>query len=678
MKRVIVGLFAVSLAAACDTSTSSDREAEGTPPNPVLEEVAGVYVLGLQAPAFAALPLKQKLLAYYLYKAAIAGRDIAWDQAHRQSLVLRRLLDGISSVSGALPEDLAARLSTYQKLLWINNGPYNERTKARIPVTFTRQELAEAAGMALAQGANLGVEGDKLGALLADLDPLLFDPMYLQLATNKNPGPGGDMLRDSAVNYYQGVSVADLVGFTEQFPQNSRLVRICDKKNRCKLEEQVYRAGQKDPMGKKWLVEPGLYATQLENVIANLDKALAYAEPEQAKALKLLMEYFRTGDPALFDQASVAWLAQDAEVDLILGFIETYKDPRGIKGHYEGLVYIKDPEFSHVMKTLAELAAHFEQNLPYAPEFRNEAIRIPVAQAIQAVVGVGHGGPMMPGGVNLPNAQWIREKHGSRSVLLTNVMETANRASAGKVAGEFALPQDRELIVKHALEASRAKVALHEVIGHGSGKVSPTLTGDPATYLLETYSTLEEARADLVALYCLADPVLVEKGILSGPAAVEAGYKDYLVGGLTLQSKRGTTGKLEDDHMRARQLIVGYLMEKGAAKVVQLEGKTYFALEDLGKAREAAGELLAELMRIKATGDRSAAIALFDRLVNDSKPELRDEVAKRAANAKIPKFVAFHVPELHLVINDSGDVTDVVPEMNSFQATMLQWDLLGP
>lgn len=678
MNRVIPGLLAVLIVASCDTPSTTDGRNETDEPDPVLEEVAGVHVLGLHAPAFGRLPLKQKLLAYYLYKAAVAGRDIAWDQAHGQALPLRRLLDGIGSVSSVLPEELATRLSTYQKLLWVHNGPYNERTKARIAAPFTRQELAEAAGMALAQGANLGVEPDKVGSLLAELDPLLFDPLYPQLATNKNPGPDGDMLRDSAVNYYQGVTMADLAGFTERYPQNSRLVRSCDKKRRCKLEEQVYRAGQKDLMGKRWLVEPGLYAAQLENVIANLEKAVAYAEPEQAKALKLLVEHFRTGDPALFDQASLAWLSQDSEVDLILGFIESYKDPRGLKGHYEGLVYVKDPEFTHVMKTLAELATHFEKNLPYAPEFRNEAVRIPVAQAIQAVVGVGHGGPMMPGGVNLPNAQWIREKHGSRSVLLTNVMETANRASAGKVADEFALPEDRKLLVTHSLEAARAKVALHEVIGHGSGKVSATLSGDPATHLLETYSTLEEARADLVALYCLTDPVLVEKGILSSPEAVEAGYKDYLVGGLTAQSKRGATGKLEDDHMRARQLIVSFLMERGAAMVVRLQGKTFYSLVDLAKAKQAVGELLGELMRIKATGDRAAALALFERLVNDSLPELRDEIAARAAKARIPRFLAFHVPELHLVINDAGDVTDVVPEMNSFQATMLQWDLLGP
>lgn len=671
-------LIAISCGPAVNTGSAPRPEAAVPEVKPILEEVGGIAVVPLTSSAFSQLPLKQKLLAYHLYKAAVAGRDITWDQNHAQALALRRLLDGVLSVSSSIPEGVEQRLRTYLKMLWLNNGPYQERTKARIPVPFTREELARSVGLALAGGANLGVDADKVGPLLSDLDPLLFDPTYLPLVTNKNPGPDGDMLRDSAVNYYQGVTMADLAGFQEHYPLNSKLVRNCDKRGRCEMKELVYRAGQAEPLTRKWMVEPGLYASQLEAVIGHLEKAIAYADERQARSLELLIRFFRTGEAAAFDEASVSWLGQDVDVDLILGFIETYKDPRGQKGEFEGLVYVKDTVFSDMMRVLAEQATYFEQRLPFDPAYRNEAVRTPVADAVHALVGVGGAGPFMPAGVNLPNAQWIREKHGSRSILLTNVMDAANNATAGILVGEFALPELAADLLKYGPEVARAKVALHEVIGHGSGKVSATLQGDPAQHLLEVYSTLEEARADLVALFTLADPLMVEKGLISSARAAEVGYQEYLMGDLVQLRRVPSGSRFEDDHMRARHLIVQYLLAKGGAAEKVVQGKTYYVMTDFASAHKAVAELLREVMRIKAEGDRTAGKSLVEQYGIHFKPALRDQVVARSKLAGVPQFLAFHTPELHLALDDHGNVTDVVAELSEFGTTMLQWDLVGP
>ncbi len=677
---VILGSSLLLLLLACGPAVdNSGPEVAGEAAYPaVLERVAGVAVAPLMAPGFHKLPLNEKLLAYQLYKAAVAGRDIAWEQNHKLAIPLRRLMSGLMAASECLDVSFVERISVYRKLLWLNNGPYFERTKERIPVSFSREELAQAVGLALACGARLGVEGEKAAGLLSDLDGLLFDPTYNNLSTNKNPGPGGDMLRDSAVNYYENMTMQDLAGFDEKYPLNSRLVKVCDKRKRCKVEEQVYRAGQRGAGKGKWSVEPGLYAEVLGKVVGHLAKAESYAGEGQAKTLRLLARYFETGDPALFDEASIGWLAQDVQVDTILGFIETYKDPRGLKGQYEGLVYIKDNEFDHIMSVLAQNALNFEKELPYHEEYKNDAVRVPVATAIQALVGVGHAGPFMAAGINLPNAQWIREKHGSRSVLLTNAMAAGQRASTEAVLEEFALPESREASRQLGPVVRRTMVALHEVIGHGSGRVKAGLEGDPAVHLQEVYSTLEEARADLVALHTMANPILVEEGILPSEDAVEVAYRDYLMGDLVQLMRVPTAPRLENDHMRARHLISQYVIAKGGGVERKVDGKSYYLLADLPKAQEAVADLLREIMRIKAEGDKGAGVALVERYAVNFSSELRDEVVRRAAAAEVPLFVAFHMPQMRLKLDDDGKIVDVIQELGEFSETMERWDVLGP
>ncbi len=643
-----------------------------------IEEVEGIALVQLYADGFEKLPLREKLLAYYLYKAAVAGRDMTYDQNHRHALTIRHLLDQILTHPLGLPPGLEDKILKYAKLFWLNNGPYYERNKTKFTATFERHELLEALGIARANGADLNFPGRTLEEVVLELEPVLFDPAHEPLVTNKNPGKGGDILRDSAGNYYHGVTMADLEGFDEKYPLNSRLVKECPRKKPCTVVEQVYRAGQK-AADDSWAVEPGVYAAPLAELISHLEKAAWFAPEGQAETLRFLANYLRTGDPATFDQASISWLKSEPQVDVIIGFIETYKDPRSQKGEFEGLVYYTDPENSALMEGVAENVAYFEEQAPWSDKYKKEHVAIPVASAINVLLGVGGAGPNIPAGINLPNAQWIREKHGSRSVLLTNVTAAAQAAISDRALEEFALPLEVAPAKKYRENIGRTMVALHEIVGHGSGKVNPDLKEDPSFYLKETYSALEETRAELVALHHIFDPKLVELGAVSGPEAAAEAYRGYLRHGL-LQLRRVKEGsRFEDDHMRATHLIVQYLLaNEDAAEVRKVDGKTYYALKDLDEARDSVAELLKEVMRIKGEGDLEAGRALVAKYAVDFDPGLRDEIVARAKSASVPDFVAFHQPGVKLVLDDSGEPVDVVLDYsNDFVSTMLEWDLVG-
>ena len=644
-----------------------------------IENVGGIALVQLYADDFEKLSLKEKLLAYYLYQATVAGRNITYDQNHRHALALRYLVDQVVTHPLGLRPEVEDAFRHYAKLLWLNNGPYYERTKTKIVPPFTLDEMLEALGVARANGADFAGLGRPLEQVVNDVEPLLFDPFFETKVTNKSPGKGADILSGSANNYYLDVTLEDLEGFEEKHPLNSRLTKVCPKRKPCGLEEQVYRTGVKDARGRKWVVKPGLYASELEKVNHYLEKALEYAVPGQDEAISHLIEFFKTGDPASFDQASIAWLRVDPEVDFILGFIETYKDARGQKGEFEGLVYYKDITFSTIMRGIADNAGYFENKAPWDEKYKKAGIRVPVAAAINVLAGMGGAGPNIPAGINLPNAQWIREKHGSRSVLLSNVISAARFAVSDKALDEFALAAEIPAVKKYRDSVGRTMVALHEIVGHGSGKASDRLTQDPSYYLKETYSTLEEARAELVALHHVFDPKLIEIGAIPNEQAATVAYADYLRGDL-LQLRRVKEGsRFEDDHMRAIHLIVQYLMRNdGGAEIHTEEGKTYYILTDISKARPAVAHLLAEVMRIKAEGDLAAARQLIDTYGIEFDPALRDEVVKRAAAAGVPDFVAFQIPSMKLVYNDFNEPVDVMLDYSKdFMTMMLEWDIMG-
>ena len=615
-----------------------------------LERVRDVAVVQVYANAFAQLPLQQKLLAYYLYQAAVAGRDISTDQTNRHALEIRNLMEEIYLHREGLPQPLQEKLTDYLKMIWIHSANYNMRTFKKILPTFSFDELTLAVDHAVRNGADIPLQrGETMEGKLARLLPAIFDPSYEPFCTNKSPGPGEDIITASANNYYENVTLQEISQFPEKYPLNSKLTKVDGV-----LIELPYRAGNDS-------IPPGLYAPELKQVIYYLKKALPYAGEKQRKALQYLIEYFETGEPEAFRRYNIQWVQDDPEIETILGFIEVYKDARGVKGEYEGLVAMRDHAGTTLMKTLADLAGYFEEKAPWPDRFKRQTFNIPVANAITVLVGTGHGGPISWAGINLPNAQEIRQNYGSKSFLLTNIIEAREAVRGSVAAQEFlASRQEQEIVTRYGRMASLAFVAMHEVLGHASGKVSPELHADPAEYLREYYSTIEEARSDLVALWNIADPICLEKNIIPDRKCVEALYRSYAMSALVQLSRVPEGDRLEEDHMRGTQMIVEYIARNtGAIELVTKNGKRYYQVKDLNKMRQGIGRLLAELMRIKATGDYDAARELIETYGVQFDPALRDEVVRRAAAIGYPNFVANVYPMLYPVTDENGDIVDI-------------------
>ena len=628
-----------------------------------LETVGEFAVAPLHADAFAALSPRERALAFYLYRAAIAGRDIYYDQLGRQNVELRDLLEEIFVHPRSLDAGFREALHRYLKLVWLNSGNHNDRTKRKFVPEFTHAQLRTAAHQALAEGAEIRLAlGETIDQKLERLRPVLFDAAVDPLVTCKTPPPGQDILTCSSVNFYDGVTLDDLEGFTERFPLNSRLVRRDGR-----LVEEVYRAGRGD-------VPPGRYARELRTIIGFLQKAEPFAEEAQRRVLHRLGDYLASGDPEAFRAYNLDWVSMDPPVDTINGFIETYKDPRSRKGAWQGVVYVVDKERTRRLKALAAEAQYFEDRAPWDDRFKRRGFNVPVASAIQLLVAVGDSGSMPPNGVNLPNDEEISEKHGNRSLLLVNVVEAENHATQDSMTDEFALEEDRALLKEHGAEAEWVMTALHEILGHAAGKVDDALQGDPQRHLREQYATLEETRAELVALHHIADPRLQAIGVVSSPRVAEAAYRDYVVHDLAMLRRVRAGDVLEDDHMRATHLIVSWLQGEGAVQVERRDGRSFLRVVDLGAMRQGVARLLAEVQRIKGTGDAKAARALVSRFANRIDPALRDEVVARADRSRIPSYVAYVMPEIVPVRDAAGEVVDArIAYPTDLTLQMLRW-----
>ena len=613
------------------------------------EMVDGIAVVPLYADAFQALPRKQRILAYHLTRAALAGRDIAFDQNHRQALEIRQLLEEIDLHRRGIPGALQEEIRDYLQLLWIHGSQYHQRTRQKFVPRFSFRQLRQAARQARKNGARFpAAAGLDLDAYLRTLVPAVFDPAFESLAIDKNPPPGQDLLTASANNFYSGITLREADSFPERNPLNSRLVKSGDE-----IREEVYRTGGDG-------TPAGRYARELAGVIEHLKKALPLADEAQRNSLEPLIDYFRTGDPEAFRRHSIAWLKTDSAVDLIIGFIEVYRDPRGLKGAFEGIVFVTDPHTTGLLRQLAEEAAYFEANAPWGNKYRKKEIQPQVAKAVQVLLATGDGGPMCPTGINLPNAQEIRQTHGSKSVLISNVLDSLEHSSGKQVIEEFALPEERSRARTLGPLVERLQTAMHEVLGHASGKVAEELAGDPAEYLKEYYSTLEEARAELVALWYFGDSKLVEMGILPEGEATRAAYERYARLGLYQLRRIPRGDRLTDDHMRATHLITTHLMENsGAIQAVERDGKVYLTVPDTGRMRQGVGKLLAQIMRIKGEGDYQGARDLVERYGVLFPSEWRDQVVERSRSAGIADFTAFVMPELIPIRGDDGGIVDV-------------------
>jgi dipeptidyl-peptidase-3 len=615
----------------------------------LLEQVDEAAVVQYYADGFEALPLNQKMLIWHFYQAALAGRDIFYDQRYRHALAMREVLEEILiRTAGEETDDTVAEIRRYTKLFWINSGPHNNITARKFVLRCTPEALAAVAHRAAARGARFPCQdGETLDALLERLRGPFFDPQLDNMVTCKTPDDDGDILASSANNLYDGVIMADLETFEERHPLNSRLAR-----ENGQMVEQVYRAG-------------GWYGTEIARIVGHLRNALAYAPDATRRWLEALIRFYETGETVDRETCDIAWVADaDSPVDTINGFIETYLDARGVKGAWEALVFYVNHAKTAGLQRLAEQAAWFEERLPCDPKWRRPDVVGVSARAIDVVVETGESGPMTPIGINLPNDQSIRERYGSKSVSLANVIEAYERSQPPAYRREFCWSEaEIDRAERWAALGSEVTTGIHEVIGHGSGRVAEHLEGQPQLALKEQYAALEEARADLVALYFMAEPRIAEFGLLPAdhqPEIVVAEYEAYCRNALVQlrRVREGTT--LEEDHMRNRQMIVHWLMANTRAiEVRRRAGSTYYVLLDAEAFRDGAGRLLGEVQRIKSEGDYDGARELFETYGIHFTGELRDEIVARVDRLRLPSYTGFVQPRLTPVRDAAGGVVDV-------------------
>ncbi len=614
----------------------------------LLERVDDVAVVQLYADGFAGLSLREKVLVWHLYLAALAGRDIYYDQRHALALDMRSVLESILTHARDIDPTVLGEIRRYTKLFWINSGPYNNVTARKFVLNLTEAQLLEAAMAAATAGGLLTRRPvGSVELLIKRLAPMFLDPSVDPTVTNKTPGPGHDILSASSSNLYSGVRLSDLDNFTERYGLNSRLFRLEDR-----LFEEVYRVG-------------GLYDREIRRVVAHLRDAIPYATPSMGEALGALIRFYETGEDVDRVAYDIAWVRdQDSPVDTINGFIEVYMDPRGVKGAWEGIVSYVNEAKTRDIQALANHAQWFEDRMPWDPRFRKPDVTGVTARAIEVVVETGDSGPLTAIGINLPNDQAIRERYGSKSVTLANVSDAYERSTPPAMRVEFSWSsEEADRARKWGGMAQELTTAMHEVIGHGSGRMAPGVNDPPHRLLGEQYSAIEEARADLVALYFLPDPKLVELGIVPADDhdQIVATEYEYYVRNALVQLRRVREGtQLEEDHMRNRQMIVNWLRAHTAAiDVRRRDGSTYFVMVDAVEFRAGVGQLLGEVQRIKGEGDAMAARELFETYGVHFDPALRDEIVARVDRLQLPSYTGFVMPRLEPRRDERGTIVDI-------------------
>ncbi len=617
-----------------------------------LERVKNARAVQLYADDFRSLTRKEKIFAYYLSRVAISGRKIAIDQTNSHALAIMDLCEEIiSHPEGISPAALKA-IHEYTKLFWINNGMYDYATARKFLPSCTSQEFRKALETAISNHEKLYPGSTGYLQRFKQVEHAIFNPDYMPVLTDKTPGH--DFIDKSANNYYEGLTsnrVSDWAkAGNEKYPLNSKVVYRDGQ-----IEELVWRTGSEK-------ISAGMYATELSDVISNLEMAAKYAADEhQASTISLLTRYFKTGEPEDWERFNISWIKDSSNVDFISGFIEVYMDSRGQKGKFESAVYYTNKEQTKLMRKLAGTAEYFEQRAPWIDEYKKKVVNPPIANVVNVVVETGDAGPISAIGINLPNEQRIREKYGSKSILIHNVVEAYKASEPKGLLEEFCYDNaEVRRAKKYQQIADDLHTAMHEVLGHGSGKVSESLTGDPADHLPGYYSTLEEARADLVALWYIFDPRLQKLGLVINDEVGKSMYDAY-VRNVFLQLRRIETGdQLEEDHMKNRQMVVNFVMQNSdAIKVLRKKNKTYFHITDYTKMHEALGKLLAEIMRIKAEGDLQAGKALVDSYGFKINTSWRDEVLQRTKKFKMSAYTGFVMPDLRPVTNSKGKIIDV-------------------
>lgn len=654
MKKQLIACAAFALMTACSGSKTTTAEADKF--DYTVEQFADLQILRYRVPGFENLSLQQKELVYYLTEAALQGRDILFDQNGKYNLRIRRTLEAVyTGYKGDKNTPDFKAMEVYLKRVWFSNGTHHHYGSEKFVPGFAPEFFKEAVLSVDASTLPLA-EGQTAEQLCDELSPVIFDPTVMPKRVNQ--AAGEDLVLTSACNYYDGVTQKEAEDFYNamkdpkdetpvSYGLNSRLV-----KENGKIQEKVWKVG-------------GLYGQAIDKIVYWLKKAEGVAEnPEQKAVIAELIKFYETGDLKTFDEYAILWVKDlNSLVDFVNGFTESYGDPLGMKASWESLVNFKDMEATHRTEIISGNAQWFEDHSPVDKLFKKDEVKGVSAKVITAAILAGDLYPATAIGINLPNSNWIRSHHGSKSVTIGNITDAYNKAAHGNGFNEEFVYSDTELqlIDKYADLTGELHTDLHECLGHGSGKLLPGVDPDA----LKAYgSTIEEARADLFGLYYVADPKLVELGLTPNADAYKAEYYTYLMNGLMTQLVRIEPGNdVEEAHMRNRQLIARWVFEKGAAdKVVELvkkDGKTYVVVNDYEKLRELFGELLSEIQRIKSTGDYQGAHDLVENYAVKVDPVLHAEVLERYKKLNLAPYKGFVNPKYEAVVDAAGKITDV-------------------
>jgi len=650
-------IFAIILA-SCSTEKQNEETKEFSFQS---ETFADLKILKYQIPGFDKLNLKQQKLVYFLGEAGYAGRDIIWDQNYRHNLSIRRALENIVlKFDGDKTSENWTNFITYTKRVWFANGIHHHYSMAKFIPEFTKEYFMQ---LLSSTGGTLNEEALKA----------IFNPDFDSKKVNLDPSKG--LVLGSAVNFYAADinesevdeyfnSIKDTTTNTPiSYGLNSKLIR-----GQQGLEEQVYKLN-------------GMYGDAIAKIIYWLEKAITVAENQaQADALKLLVDYYTTGDLKTWDDYNIAWVAAtEGDIDYINSFIEVYNDPKGYTGSFESIVEITDFEASAQMKVLSDNAQWFEDNSSINEEHKKKNIKGVSYKVVSVASEAGDSSPSTPIGVNLPNSNWIRATHGSKSVSLGNIVYAYAQAGGKGMLEEFCHDEEEIKRAKeHAKLAGKLHTALHEVLGHASGQLNPGV-GTPKETVKSYASTLEEGRADLVALYFLLDEKLIELGLMESLETGKAEYDSYIRNGLMAQMQRLEPGAdIEESHMRNRQWVSAWSFEKGLEEdvisKVTKEGKTYFEINDYKKLQSIFGDLLKEVQRIKSEGDYDACQALVEGYGVKVDKEIHKEVLARVEKLDIPPYGGFINPKLVPVTNDAGDITSFdITYAADFTSQMLEY-----
>ncbi len=637
----------------------------------IVEDFADIRILRYRLENFEQLTLKQKALAYYLAKAALAGRDITFDQFGKWNILIRKTLEAIYlHYEGDRNTDNFRQLETYLKRVWFSNGIYHHYGCEKFIPNFTKQFFADAVNTLKKEQLPLS-EKQTHEELVKELIPIIYDPNIAPVKVSKKAHE--DIVKNSACNFFVDVTQAEVEAYYAQLKDNndkeplSLGLNTTVVKENGTIKEETWRVG-------------GKYSKQITHIIYWLEKAKETAENNnQRSIIQHLIDYYTTGDLRTFNTYCIEWVKEtEADIDFINGFIETYDDPLGLKGTWEGLVEYRDKEGTMRTRLISDNAQWFEDHSPVDPRFKKKQVKGVTANVICAAMLGGGEYPATAIGINLPNAEWIRAQHGSKSVTISNIINAYNEAARGNgFLEEFVIDNEtRCLIDKYGNLCDIIHTDLHECLGHGSGQLLEGVSQDA----LKAYgSTIEEARADLFGLYYCADKKLTDLGLLPDKEAYKATYYTYMMNGLLTQMARINIGQdIEEAHMRNRALIAHRCYEQGKknniVELVRKNGKTFVKINDYEKLRDLFAQLLAEIQRIKSEGDYQAAKDIVERYAVKTDPELHKEIKERYDKLNIPPYKGFVNPRLKAVRDDKGKITDIVPDYTeSYTEQMLRY-----